>query len=91
MSCRRASLRSASGLGHRSRDCQRCSVGDLLRSLNAFDGCVNLLPAVRCPLLLREPGGGWVTFTSASAGAHVWGGATAQRDYRAAVQKGCLD
>lgn len=67
----RASLRSVSGFGHRSSDSQRCSVGDLLLFLDALDGCVNLLPAVLCPLLLREPGGGRVTFTSASAGAHV--------------------
>lgn len=39
--------------------------------LNVLDGCVNLLPAVLWPLLLRELGRGWITFTSASAGAHV--------------------
>lgn len=54
-------------------DCQLCSVGHLLLFLNILDGCVNQLPVVLCPLLLREPGGGWVIFTSASAGAHVWG------------------
>lgn len=89
----RASLRSVSGFGHRSSDCQRCSVGDLLLVLNALDGCVNLLPAVRCPLLLREPGGSWVTFTSASAGAHVWGPRRLSATTTQLCRKpsGCLD